>query len=387
MTATTTLTRRSLRAAVGILLIGGLLAACGREADPADPTVPGAVVEPEQTGTPEQTTSPPPDETAGATEMTEPAALPDTLPTGLDAPWSIAFVDQTPLISERDSGRILEITEDGTPREVAIIDGVVPGGEGGLLGIAVHEAHLYTYFTAADENRLERFELTGGPGEFGLAESETILDELPAARTHNGGRIAFGPDGMLYVTVGDAEDPPAAQDANTLNGKILRLEPDGAIPEDNPFPNSAAYSYGHRNPQGMAWDSEGTMYASEFGASTWDELNIIEPGGNYGWPHVEGIADQGQFIDPVQQWEPAEASPSGIAIAGDSIYIANLRGQRLIEVPLADLSTSTDHLVGDHGRLRDVVLAPDDSLWVLTNNTDGRGNPGSDDDQIIRFER
>ncbi len=155
------------------------------------------------------------------------------------------------------------------------------------------------------------------------------------------------------------------------------------MPQDNPFPDSPVYSLGHRNPQGIAWGADGTMYASEFGQNTWDELNVIEPGGNYGWPEVEGIAGQDGFIDPVQQWAPEDASPSGIVVAGDVILIANLRGERLREVPLADLTTSTEQLVGEHGRLRDVVLAPDGSVWVMTNNTDGRGAPGPDDDRIF----
>ncbi len=146
------------------------------------------------------------------------------------------------------------------------------------------------------------------------------------------------------------------------------------------------YSYGHRNPQGIAWDAAGTMYASEFGQNTWDEFNVIEAGGNYGWPEAEGIADADGFIDPVQQWSPADASPSGIAIAGGSIYIANLRGERLREVPIDDLTASVEHWTGEYGRLRDVVVAPAGDLWVLTNNTDGRGAPGPEDDRILRFD-
>ncbi|WP_329609228.1 PQQ-dependent sugar dehydrogenase [Arthrobacter sp. ATA002] len=189
---------------------------------------------------------------------------------------------------------------------------------------------------------------------------------------------------MLYATTGDAGNRGSAQDTASLSGKILRLTPDGAIPEDNPLPGSFVYSYGHRNPQGIAWDAEGTLYSSEFGQNTWDELNVITAGGNYGWPEVEGSAGRDEFIDPVQQWEPADASPSGIAVSGDSVFIANLRGEQLRGVPLADLRTSTRYLTGEHGRLRDVVSAPDGSLWVLTNNTDGRGSPGPGDDRILR---
>jgi glucose/arabinose dehydrogenase len=189
----------------------------------------------------------------------------------------------------------------------------------------------------------------------------------------------------LYATAGDAGNRSSAQDLGSLSGKILRMTPDGQVPADNPFEGSLVYSYGHRNPQGIAWDRDGTLYASEFGQNTWDELNVIEPGGNYGWPEVEGIAGRDGFIDPVQQWKPAQASPSGIAIAADAIHIANLRGQRLRDVPLNDLAASSERFTGKYGRLRDVVVAPDGALWVLTNNTDGRGDPSPGDDRILRI--
>lgn len=353
-----------------------LLASCTVEPDrgagTAAPDATGSTM-PDATGTaPPGTTG----SVSGAVEI---------ISTGLAAPWSIAFLDDTPLVSERDSGRVLELDGEGNGREIATIAGVVARGEGGLLGIAVHDGYLYAYFTASGENRVERFELIGEPGALSLGEAETILDGLPAAGVHNGGRIAFGPDGMLYVTAGDANDRASAQSLDALSGKILRLTPSGDVPDDNPFAGSPVYSYGHRNPQGIAWDAEGTLYASEFGQNTWDELNIIEPGGNYGWPQVEGIAGQEGFVDPVQQWRPSDASPSGIAIAADTLYIANLRGQRLRAVPLADPGTATELLVGEYGRLRDAVAAPDGSIWVLTNNTDGRGRPAADDDRILRL--
>ncbi|MFK0241619.1 PQQ-dependent sugar dehydrogenase [Microbacterium sp. NPDC090281] len=302
----------------------------------------------------------------------------------LAVPWSIAFYEGTALISERDAARIVEVTDDGEVREIAVIDGVEPRGEGGLLGIAVQDGRLYAYSTAEDENRVQRFDLSGSPGALELGEPETILSGMAAATNHNGGRIAFGPDGMLYVTVGDAGDRESAQDLTSLSGKILRLTPDGDVPEDNPFDGSPVFSVGHRNPQGLAWDEDGTLYASEFGQDTWDELNVIEPGGNYGWPEVEGIADRDGFLDPVQQWAPDVASPSGIAIASESLFVANLRGERLREVPLDDLATSAEYFVGAFGRLRDVAVAPDGALWVLTNNTDGRGDPVDGDDRVLR---
>ncbi|WP_311244673.1 PQQ-dependent sugar dehydrogenase [Microbacterium sp. WCS2018Hpa-23] len=316
-----------------------------------------------------------------------PEAATDSIVEGLDAPWSIAFHDGVALVSERDSARVLEIADDGETRQVAVIDGVAPAGEGGLLGLAVHEGELFTYFTTQDENRVERRELIGEAGDLSLGEPTTVIDGIPAAGNHNGGRIAFGPDGMLYVTTGDAGDRDSAQDVDALSGKILRLAPDGDIPDDNPFDDSPVYSYGHRNPQGIAWEAEGAMYASEFGQDTWDELNVIESGGNYGWPEVEGIADDDDFIDPVQQWSPDDASPSGIAVTGSDILIANLRGERLRVVPLDDLTTSTEQFVGELGRLRDVVTGPDGSPWVLTNNTDGRGSPSPGDDRVLRLDR
>ncbi|WP_354182401.1 PQQ-dependent sugar dehydrogenase [Arthrobacter sp. UYP6] len=317
----------------------------------------------------------------------------ETIVSGLDAPWSIAFHDEIPLISERDSARILELDDAGSSREVGTIEGAAAGGgsgggnagEGGLLGITVRDGVLYTYLTGDGENRIERREVAGAAGSLELGTPTIILDGIQAGSVHNGGRLAFGPDGMLYATTGDAGNRGSAQDRDSLSGKILRMTPDGGVPAGNPFPGSLVYSYGHRNPQGIAWDARGALYASEFGQNTWDELNVIQPGGNYGWPEAEGIAGSEDFIDPVQQWEPADASPSGIAVAGNLVYIANLRGERLREVPLANPATSTVYLTGEYGRLRDVVVAPDGSVWVLTNNTDGRGSPEPGDDRILRL--
>src|SRR5699024_11003588 len=288
---------------------------------------------------------------------------PEVIASGLDAPWSVVFVADTPLVSERASGRVLGTSWDGGAREVARLDEVAATGEAGLHGLAVRDDELYAFYAAGDETRIERFDLLGEAGSLSLGEPETVLDGLPTGSFHNGGRLAFGPDGMLYATLGDTGDRDSAQDREALSGKILRMSPDGEVPEDNPFDDTLVFSMGHRNPQGIAWDEQGTMYASEFGQDTWDELNVIEAGGNYGWPEVEGIAtgggddgaaDEGDsaadgaagegeaadesggtdegaddFTDPVQQWPPSEASPSGMAITDESIVIAGLRGQRL----------------------------------------------------------
>lgn len=330
---------------------------------------------------------PAPDTSRSATEQAgSRLGEPEVVTTRLDAPWSIAFHGDTPLISERDSGRLLALEPDGTQVEVARVPGVDGIREGGLLGITVHERYLYAYFTAGDENRVARYPLTGSGTDLDLGPGEPIFGGIPAAAIHNGGRIAFGPDGMLYITAGDVSDGANAQDLGSPAGKILRLTPDGTIPEDNPFDGSPVYSYGHRNSQGLAWAEDGTLYASEFGQNTWDELNVIELGGNYGWPEVEGKGGGGEYIDPVQQWRPAEASPSGMTIVSDTIYMANLRGKRLREIPVAEPGTATEHYVEEYGRLRDAARAPDGSLWVLTNNTDGHGIPGPDDDRVLRID-
>lgn len=302
--------------------------------------------------------------------------------TGLDVPWSVVFADGAPLVSERDTGRVLEVLPDGSTREVGTVADVVHGGEGGLLGLAVDaDDRLFVYSTGPDGNRIQRYPLRGGPGSWALGEPVPLVDGLPSAGNHNGGRIALGPDGMLYAGVGDAGDPASAQDPDVPSGKILRLTPDGDVPADNPDPGSPVYSLGHRNVQGLAWAPDGRLFATEFGQDTWDELNVIEPGGNYGWPEVEGVAGDPRFVDPVQQWSPDAASPSGLAAVGDVLVVANLRGERLRLVPVAEPGTAVEALT-DRGRLRDVALAPDGTLWVLTNNT-ARGEPRPGDDRVL----
>lgn len=319
-----------------------------------------------------------------------PAGDPTVLATGLTSPWSVVrLANGSSLLSERDTGDILEYTEDGGIRTVGHIDGAVHSGEGGLLGLAVAESGaeptLYAYLTTADDNRIERMPVTGEPGGLALGEAEAFLTGLDRAGNHNGGRIAFGPDGMLYATVGDAGQPDNAQDLDSLNGKILRMNPDGSVPADNPFPGSLVYSYGHRNPQGLAWDAEGQLWASEFGQNTWDEFNRIEAGANYGWPVVEGIGEREGFVDPVYQWATSEASPSGLAFVRDTFFLAALRGERLWAIHPGSPTQAQDWFVGEFGRLRDAVAGPDGSLWVLTNNTDGRGSPREGDDKLLRI--
>ncbi|ROP72555.1 sorbosone dehydrogenase family protein [Curtobacterium sp. PhB115] len=306
--------------------------------------------------------------------------------TGLAAPWSVVRTgdDGDALVSERDSAKVLELRDDGTTREVGAVDGVSHGGEGGLLGLALHDDDLFVYSTADDGNRVQRYELTGSEGSWALGDATTIIDGLPANTFHDGGRIAFGPDGMLYASVGDAGTSSDAQDEDSLAGKILRLTPDGDVPDDNPFDGSPVWSLGHRNVQGMGWTSDGTMFASEFGQDTHDELNVIEAGENYGWPEVEGTGGEDQgFVDPVQQWSTDEASPSGLAVVDDTVFVANLRGEVLRAIPADEPGTATEYFAGDFGRIRTVLEGPSDTLWFVTNNTDGRGDPSADDDRIV----
>jgi glucose/arabinose dehydrogenase len=305
--------------------------------------------------------------------------------TGFDVPWGLAFLpDGSALLSERNTARILHISTTGEVSEVGRIADAAPGGEGGLLGIAFGPGSaetLYAYFTSAEDNRVVRMPYS----DDGLGEPEIIIEGIPKASLHNGGRITFGPDGMLYIGTGDATDSDRSQDRDSLGGKILRLNPDGSVPADNPFDGSPVYSYGHRNVQGLAFDDDGNLWASEFGQNTWDELNLIRAGENYGWPVVEGIGNDDRFVDPVAQWSTSEASPSGLAFIRDTLFMAALRGERLWQIPVRDgtAGSPADFADGEFGRLRHAEPAPDGTLWVLTNNT-SRGNPREGDDRILR---
>ena len=318
----------------------------------------------------------------------QPVGEPATVVTGLAAPWSmVPLVSGSTLISERDSTLVKELTADGTLRDVGAVPGVVPGGEGGLLGLEVIDDALYAYFTAESDNRIVRFELEGRAGSYALGAGTDILTGIAKAGNHNGGRIKQGPDGMLYATVGDASNPGVAQDPAALNGKILRMKPDGSVPADNPFSGSLVYSYGHRNPQGITWDRDGQLWAAEFGQDSWDEFNIIEPGGNYGWPIVEGSSEDPAFINPVYQWATDAASPSGIAWTRDTFFMSGLGGERLWAIYASPESTvALEWFSGVYGRIRDIVPGPHGSLWIMTNNTDGRGDPRDGDDRILQVE-
>ncbi|NDZ94272.1 PQQ-dependent sugar dehydrogenase [Streptomyces sp. SID6673] len=315
-----------------------------------------------------------------------------TIADGLDVPWAIAFLrDGSALVTQRDDATIAHVSPDGTVATVGDVSGVAPRGEGGLQGIAIapgDESAVFVYYTSEDDNRLVRMEFDGRR----VTSARPLLTGLGAAYNHHGGAIGFGPDGRLYVAVGDAAQRDVAQDLRELNGKILRLDPDGRPPSDNPFGNEI-WSYGHRNVEGLAFDGAGRLWASEFGQDDEDELNLIRRGGNYGWPEMEGrttrahgAADPG-FIAPALTWTTDEASPAGLAIVGTTAYVAALRGRRLWRVPL-DGDTAgppTAMLTGRHGRLRAVAAAPDGSVWISTSNTDGRGRPDERDDRILQL--
>jgi glucose/arabinose dehydrogenase len=258
------------------------------------------------------------------------------------------------------------------------IGGVVHtgGGEEGLLGLAVSphydvDRYVYAYYTTSSDNRIVRFKLGG--------RVTPILTGLRAGVLHDGGRIAFGPDGKLYAGVGETGQPSLAQDPSSRNGKILQMNPDGS--------GVTIYSSGHRNVQGLAWDAQGRLWASEFGQDRFDEVNLVHKGDNGGWPDVEGFGptNGGKFTNPKLAWPTSQASPSGAAIIGTTLYLGALRGEAVLRVALHGTeATKLTPIVTGRGRIRTVVRAPDGSLWVSTSNTDDRGSPRPGDDRILR---
>ncbi|MFD9977244.1 PQQ-dependent sugar dehydrogenase [Streptomyces sp. NPDC059017] len=349
--------------------------------------------------------SAPPSATSGGASETAPPAkgsvrVAATLTRGLKSPWGLAALPGGDLlVSSRDEGTITRVdAESGRKTLLGSVPGVAPAGEGGLMGLAVSpdfasDNLVYAYFTTASDNRIARMLYDEGePAGQQLGAPDTILRGIPKGRIHNGGRIAFGPDRMLYAGTGETGETGLAQDKKSLGGKILRMTPDGRPVHGNPSADSVVYSYGHRNVQGLAWDSRKRLWASEFGQNTWDELNLIEPGKNYGWPEAEGRAGRSGLVDPVAQWRTQEASPSGIAYAAGSIWMAGLRGERLWRIPLAGTEPSAEpqaFLEEEYGRLRTVLpvegAAGGRDVWLVTSETDNRGTPAAGDDRILRL--
>lgn len=357
--------------------------------------------------TPERTASPTrhaaPSASATPAETAPPAKgsakVLRTVTENLKSPWGLAELPGGDLlVSSRDDGTIIRVAPDtGKKTEIGQVPGVSPAGEGGLLGIALSPTFakdhmVYAYFTSVSDNRIVRmpYDETRDSGQQ-LGAPSTILRGIPKGQIHNGGRIAFGPDRMLYAGTGEGGERGRAQNKDDLGGKILRMTPDGRPAPGNPFSGSGAhaayvYSYGHRNVQGLAWDSHKRLWASEFGQDTWDELNLIEPGDNYGWPTVEGTAHRSGFHDPVAVWHTSEASPSGIAYVKGSIWMAALRGERLWRIPLKGTQAAAAPQAffrSTYGRLRTVAPAGGDRIWLTTSETDGRGTPGKGDDRIL----
>lgn len=302
----------------------------------------------------------------------------------LNIPWELVFLPSGDILITERRGRVININTGQSYQ----IEGVNHTGEGGLLGMALHpnfseNNYLYLYFTSQQDNRIERYRLVGDE----LIRDKLIFFGIPLDRFHNGGRIAFGPDGYLYVTTGDALDTPLAQNLDSLAGKILRLDAEGNIPETNPN-QTAVYSYGHRNPQGIVWDNQGRLWATEHGPTSLDEVNLIEAGKNYGWPDISGdeIAEdkEAPFLHSGYGYTWA---PSGLAYWDNSLFFAGLRGQAIYEVKLNNPAGENllMHFSEDFGRIRNIRLGPDNMFYILTNNTDGRGTPRAGDDKLIKI--
>ncbi|MDW8059278.1 MAG: PQQ-dependent sugar dehydrogenase [Thermomicrobium sp.] len=335
----------------------------------------------------------------------------ETVVGGLEAPWEVAFAPDGRLLLTERPGRVRLVRDGQLVPEPVLTLPVAATGEAGLLGLALHPDFpttpwVYLYYTYSEGDRLwNRVVRCTAMGDR-LVDPVVVIDRIPGATIHDGGRIAFGPDGKLYVTTGDAREPTAAQDLNSLAGKILRLEPDGSVPADNPFPGSPVWSYGHRNPQGLAWTSDGRLYATEhgptgdLGLAAHDEVNAIEPGRNYGWPFVVGTLVRQALPDavpPVIESGTATWAPSGATFVRSgripqwqgNLLFAGLRSQTLWRLVLSPDGRSAELLEplyrGEFGRLRTVVEGPDGALYLLTSNRDGRGSPRRGDDRLLRI--
>lgn len=346
----------------------------------SEPTSSGPV-----TATPTPTVDPSP--TTQEPAMAGTPKVAGTIAKGLNVPWGIAFLASgEALVSMRDEGSIVRIGIDGTVTTLGSVSGSVgvSGGEGGLLGIALDpddDSLLYAYVTTSADDRVVR--MTVGDSELG--EAEPILTGIPIGSRHHGGRLLFDAEGALFVSTGDAGQTQLAQDRNSLAGKVLRIDRDGQAMAGNPF-NNRTWSYGHRNIEGLAFDADGRLWATEFGDKAADELNLIRHGGNYGWPQVEGRGGGEGFVDPLVTWSTDDCSPAGIAITGSTAFVGALQGECLFAIPLdgPKAGKPTAHLAGKYGRIRSVAVAPDGSLWVTSSNTDGRGDVRSGDDRIVR---
>jgi glucose/arabinose dehydrogenase len=394
------ITRRAgLAAAAGAALA---LAGCGKKAAPSTSATPSTTAGSTASGTatPGPTTGPTPVPSVVAAPAKGSVRVTDTVATGIDVPWGLARLpDGTVLVSSRDDHRIhvLDVTT-GRLTLAGVVPGVVSdvseSGEGGLLGIAVSpdfgtDRRVHVYYSTASDNRIGRltYDASAAAGRR-LGAMTVLVRGIPHNVHHNGGRLAFGPDGLLYASTGEAEDTALAQDKGSLGGKILRMTPAGRPAPGNPF-SSLVWTYGHRNVQGLAFDTRGRLWASEFGDKTYDELNLIRKGRNYGWPDTQGKTSTAGYTSPVVEWGTEEDSPSGIAYAGGSIWMAALQGERLWRIPLdgtRPVAEPQGFLDGTYGRLRSVLALSDTQLLVTTSNRDGRSVPKAGDDRILLLE-
>ncbi|MFF2885646.1 PQQ-dependent sugar dehydrogenase [Paenibacillus sp. NPDC057967] len=366
-----------------------VIAGCSRTDAPSEENGPSPSTAAEQPSSGNSNgEQPAPSEPAG--EPSPPAAHNGTVSAGLRIPWSIAFHGNEIYMSERE-GNIVQVKDGDIDRQtVRLGKAVHHEGEGGFLGLLLapdfQESGLaYAYHTyRGPEGTLNRVVLLKKEGSE-WAEERALLEGIPGDLYHNGGRMAFGPDGMLYVTTGDAQEQALSQDKDSLAGKILRLAPDSSVPDDNPIPGSYVYSYGHRNPQGLAWTKDGVMYSTEHGPSGrpggHDEINRIEPIGNYGWPVVIGDDNREGMIAPLYHTGDEAIAPSGTIIDDQGrLLIAGLRGEAIYRY--TPQSGEMEIIHKGEGRIRDLVLK-DGTLYFITNNRDGRGSPGSTDDRLI----
>jgi len=315
----------------------------------------------------------------------------------LNVPWAIGFLPDGSLLVTQRPGQILKIGKDGEKQTIGTISvDVKKDGEGGLLGLVLHPQFnsnhyvyfYYTYKSSGSEtlNKVVRMKFENNS----FSKEEVIVDKIPGALYHNGGRIKFGPDNYLYITTGDSQASSLAQNTNSLAGKILRVTDDGKPASGNPF-NNLIYSYGHRNPQGITWDTNGNLFATEHGRSNptgFDELNFIQNGKNYGWPTIQGDEAKTGMETPLINSGPVTTwAPSGAVFFNGSVFFAGLKGQTLYQAIIQQnrVVELKKHLVGMYGRLREVVIGPDSMLYITTSNRDGRGNPSADDDKIIRI--
>lgn len=384
------------------LLLALAFAACGGDGEAEEASPPETQPAGEE---PAPATEPEPDSESGG-ELR--LGRPEVVAAGLEIPWAVAFLPDGGILVTERPGR-LRVIEDGRLRDapIAELGGVVHRGEGGLLGIELHPEFeenrlVYLYYTASDGNRVSRFTLSE---DRSLGDEQVVLGGLPAAANHNGGAIAFGPDGLLYVAVGDAGQPSLAAEPSSPAGSILRITPDGAVPADNPFGDSPVWSAGHRNVQGLAWDDEGRLYVSEhgpsgeFGLCCRDEVNLVEGGGFHGWPNRAGGDETGESVQaPGEPVAPVATSgadttwaPGGIALHQESrsLLLTNLAGRQLLRLTLegadARAVAETETALDGFGRLRAVLRGPEGCFYVTTSNRDGRGEPAGEDDRVLRL--